>query len=199
LFFFAVIATAVGPLTHDARMAHWMLIAIGVLGTVSAAKYALLRRSFHRDFAVRAAELRQQGDPSGLAVGEYRQFIVTGGALIEGPAFLADVTYLLTAHWLALGAVALAMPCWPRTFPRRRPYVVCKKMRPDRSLFVLRLRSWGPSMVTPRAKNAGIRRGRREVVVQIWLDGASLLNPKTAPPTECYKLPKVVLVNRILT
>lgn len=119
LLSFTVLAAIVGPLSPspDLDLAQWMLIAIALLGSGCAAAYAMLRQSLIRSLGARATELRQQSDPSGPIVEEYRRFVVAGGGLIEGPGFLAAVTYLVTGTPLALGAAGLAVALLAAHFP----------------------------------------------------------------------------------
>lgn len=119
LLSFTVLASIVGPVSRspDLDLAPWMLIAVAVFGGGCAAAYAMFRRSLLRSLSARAAELRQQSDPSRLIVEQYRRFVVAGGGLIEGPGFFAAVTYLVTGNPLALGAAGLAVALLAAHFP----------------------------------------------------------------------------------
>jgi len=116
---FAAMASIVGPVsrTPDPKLAHWMPMAVALLSAGSAVRYAMLRRSLTTSLRARADQLRQQTDPTGLILEEYRRFVVVGGGLIEGPAFFAIVTYLVTGNRPALWAAGLAVVLLAAHFP----------------------------------------------------------------------------------
>ena len=94
------------PLLPIALTAALVLVAAAL---ASASGYVALWRSLAKEVSRRSAELRQMSDPSSLVIEPYRRFVIAGGCLIEGPAFVGVVTYLLTGSLLGLGVIVLAL------------------------------------------------------------------------------------------
>jgi len=108
LTLFSLIALALGPInkTPDPMLGRLMLAGLALAAAAGAAAYVTLRAAMRRDLAARAAELRQHPDPATLVLARYRQFVIAGAGVIEGPGFFAAMTYLVTGNPVAMGAAA---------------------------------------------------------------------------------------------
>jgi hypothetical protein len=119
LLLFAVVASMVAPISPSPAPSVTAAMFGVLLGmsVASAVGYGAVRRSLLSELRARRSELRQDGDPARLVVEAYRRFVVIGGGLIEGPGFLALMTYLVTGKVVALGAAGLAVLLLAMHFP----------------------------------------------------------------------------------
>jgi hypothetical protein len=111
LLVFGGLAFALGPMrpSQDPLLNQVMPIVLGVLAGGSAIGYFTLRRGFARACRGGVPGVPQAGAVGVARLAAYRGFVVSGGGLIEGPGFLAGVTYVVTGRPVALVAMGCAV------------------------------------------------------------------------------------------
>jgi hypothetical protein len=107
----SAIALAVGPIKEppDPELGRLVFAGLGLLAVACAAAYFVVRQALARDLAARAAELRQHPEPATLILLRYRQFVIVGAGVIDGPGAFAGIAYLLTGNPVAIGVVGGAV------------------------------------------------------------------------------------------
>lgn len=111
LVMFAAVAMLVAPVSPspDPTVTAALFGALAVMGMGCAMGYGALRRALFNELRARGSELTHEGDPAGVIMDRYRAFVIAGGGLIEGPGFLALITYMVSGNVAALAAAGIAV------------------------------------------------------------------------------------------
>jgi hypothetical protein len=95
---------------------------LGILALVSAGSataYGVMYRQIRGRLKSRVVELRAAPEPLALVLEDYRRLALVRGGVIEGPGFLAVITYVLTGSQLALAVAGLSVVLLLATIPSR--------------------------------------------------------------------------------
>jgi hypothetical protein len=111
LVMFGAVAMLVAPVSPspDPTVTAALFGALALMGMGCAMGYAAVRRAMLNELRARGSELTRESDPASVIMDRYRAFVTVGGGLIEGPGFLALVTYIVSGSVAALAAAGVAV------------------------------------------------------------------------------------------